>query len=134
MSEISEILAEDPHRDFPGRSLLISLCRIGHVAGLAGVSAWVLGGSVLQDAGLIVHGAAFAFLLVASGLGILSLDAWSNPIYFRQVNGLSMLFKLGLVVAMILWSEMRLPLFWLILIYSVAVSHAPGRIRHRRLL
>ena len=129
---------EDDYRDFPGRALLISLFRIGHVAGLVGVAAWVLGGQDLAAAGaaampVFVHGAAFAFLLVGAGLGILAVDAWSNPSHFRQVNGLAVILKLVLVALMVVWGEARVFLFWTILVYSVAISHAPGRIRPRRL-
>jgi hypothetical protein len=126
MGSVNAARGEDAHRDFPGRIVLINLCRIGHVAGLAGVSAWVLAGPTI-DVRL------FAALLVASGLGIMALDTWSNPLYLRQISGLAMLGKLGLVVMMVLSEDLRVPLFWLILIYSVAISHAPGRIRHRRL-
>jgi hypothetical protein len=70
---------------------------------------------------------------VASGLGILGIDAWSNPNHFRQINGLAMVLKLILVGLMVAWPQARLPLFWVILVYSVAISHAAGRIRHKRL-
>jgi hypothetical protein len=126
-------IEEQAHRDFPGRVLLINLLRIAHVAGLAGVSGWVLVGDVGGNASLVVNGAAFAFLLVASGLGILGIDGWSNPNHFRQVNGLAMLLKLVMVGFMVASPGARLPLFWAILVYSVAISHAPGRIRHKRL-
>ena len=129
---------DDDYRDFPGRALLISLFRIGHVAGLVGVAAWVLGSQDLAATGaaampVYVHGSAFAFLMVGSGLGMLAVDGWANPAHFRQVNGLAVVLKLFLVALMVLWSEARLFLFWSILVYSVAISHAPGRIRHRRL-
>ena len=123
---MSAARGDDAHRDFPGRIVLINLCRIGHVAGLAGVSAWVLAGAAM-DVRL------FATLLVTSGLGIMALDTWSNPLYLRQVSGLAMLCKMGLVIVMLLSDELRLSMFWIILIYSVAISHAPGRIRHHRL-
>lgn len=120
--------ADDGHRDFRGRRLLINFFRTGHVAGLAGVSAWLLGGPQIA-----VNGVAFGFLLVLSGLGILVIDRWSNPAHFRQVNGLAMLLKLVLVAVMVSWEAARIPLFWVILVYSVAISHASGRVRHRRL-
>ena len=72
-------------------------------------------------------------LMVISGLGIIALDAWANPFYFRQAKGLGTLLKLALVVLMVIWEPGRLALFWFILAFSVALSHAPGRIRHRQL-
>jgi hypothetical protein len=117
---------EDGHRDFPGRGLLINVLRIIHVAGLAGISAVVLAGA----AGAEGWGA----LMLGSGLGIVALDAWANPSYFRQAKGLGTLLKIALVVVLAMWEAGRQPLFWLVLVFSVALSHAPGRVRHRRLL
>ena len=126
--------AGDAYRDFRGRRLLLDLCRIGHVAGLAGVSAWVLSGADTGFQGGVVNGGAFGILLLVSGLGILFLDAWSNPAHFRQVNGLAMLLKLALVALMVGWDAARIPLFWGVLVFSVAISHASARLRHRRVL
>lgn len=116
---------DDGHRDFPGRSLLINVLRVFHVAGLAGISAVVLAGAPGAEA--------WGGLMLASGLGIVALDAWANPMYFRQAKGVGTLLKLGLVVLLVVWSAARLPLFWFVLAFSVALSHAPGRLRHRRL-
>ncbi len=115
----------DGHRDFPGRGLLINVLRVFHIAGLAGISAVVLAGA---------GGAAqWGGLMLVSGLGIIALDAWANPLYFRQAKGLGTLLKIALVALMVLWEPGRLALFWFVLAFSVALSHAPGRLRHRRL-
>ncbi len=116
---------DDGHRDFPGRGLLINLLRIVHIAGLAGISAVVLagGGAAAQ----------WGAVMLVSGLGIVALDAWANPFYFRQAKGLGTLLKIALVVLLIFWEAGRLPLFWFVLAFSVALSHAPGRLRHRQL-
>lgn len=120
-----EAKEDDGHRDFPGRGLLINLLRVFHIAGLAGVSSVVLAGA---------GGAAqWGGLMLVSGLGIIALDAWANRLYFRQAKGLGTLLKIALVVLMLLWEPGRLTLFWFILAFSVALSHAPGRIRHRQL-
>ena len=116
---------DDGHRDFPGRGLLINILRVFHIAGLAGISAAMLGGAV--DA------AQWGGLMLVSGLGIIALDAWANPLYFRQAKGLGTLLKIALVVLLVVWDAGRLPLFWFVLAFSVALSHAPGRIRHRQL-
>ncbi|MCX7156877.1 MAG: hypothetical protein NTW45_10615 [Rhodocyclales bacterium] len=116
---------DDGHRDFPGRGLLINVLRVFHIAGLAGISAVVLAG---------MSGAAnWGALMLISGLGIVALDAWANPLYFRQAKGLGTLLKLALVVLLVVWEPGRLPLFWFVLVFSVALSHAPGRLRHRQL-
>jgi hypothetical protein len=116
---------EAGRRDFPGRSLLINLLRIFHVAGLAGLSAAILaGGGALTQ---------WAMLMLVSGVGIIGLDAWANPLYFRQVKGVGTLFKIALVGILMSWEPGQPPLFWFLLAFSVALSHAPGRIRHRQL-
>jgi len=116
---------DNAHRDFPGRGLLINLLRVVHIAGLAGISTVVLAGA---------DGAArWGALMAASGLGIVALDAWANPAYFRQAKGLGTLLKIALVMLLVAWEEGRQPLFWFVLAFSVALSHAPGRVRHRRL-
>jgi hypothetical protein len=33
---------------------------------------------------------------------------------------------------MILWQDVQMALFWLLIVYSAFLSHAPGRIRHWR--
>jgi hypothetical protein len=77
--------------------------------------------------------AQWATLMLVSGLGIIALDAWANPLYFRQAKGVGTLLKLALVGLMMAWEPGRQPLFWFLLAFSVALSHAPGRIRHRQL-
>ena len=116
---------DDGHRDFAGRGLLINVLRVFHIAGLSGVSAAVLAGGGNAES--------WGGLMLVSGLGIVALDAWANPFYFRQAKGLGTLLKIALVALMVAWEPGRLPLFWFILAFSVALSHAPGRIRHRQL-
>ncbi|MDK9715859.1 MAG: hypothetical protein OEL86_17415 [Sulfuritalea sp.] len=116
---------DDGHRDFPGRGLLINVLRVFHIAGLAGVSAVILAGM----GGAERWGA----LMLVSGLGIVALDAWANPFYFRQAKGLGTLLKIALVMLLVVWEAGRLPLFWFVLAFSVALSHAPGRLRHKQL-
>ena len=116
---------DDGHRDFPGRGLLINVLRVFHIAGLAGISAVVLAGM-----GGAPH---WGGLMLVSGLGIVALDAWANPFYFRQAKGLGTLLKIVLVLLLVVWEAGRLPLFWFVLAFSVALSHAPGWLRHRQL-
>jgi hypothetical protein len=116
---------DDGHRDFRGRGLLINILRVFHIAGLAGMSSVVLAGAS--------GAASWGGLMLVSGLGIVALDAWANPFYFRQAKGLGTLLKLALVMLLATWEAGRLPLFWFVLAFSVALSHAPSRIRHRKL-
>lgn len=116
---------DDGYRDFPGRGLLINVLRVFHIAGLAGVSAVVLAAAGSAER--------WGALMLVSGLGIVALDAWANPFYFRQAKGLGTLLKIALVLLLVSWEAGRLPLFWFVLAFSVALSHAPGRLRHRQL-
>ena len=105
--------------------MLINFLRVFHIVGLAGVSAVVLAGAG--------SAAQWGGLMLVSGLGIIALDAWANPLYFRQAKGLGTLLKLVLVILLVAWEAGRLPLFWFVLAFSVALSHAPARLRHRQL-
>ena len=116
---------DDGYRDFRGRGLLINVLRIVHISGLAGISAVILAGAGSP--------AQWGGLMVTSGLGIVALDAWANPFYFRQAKGLGTLLKIALVMLLVTWEPVRLPLFWFVLAFSVALSHAPGSLRHRKL-
>ena len=114
-------------RDFSGRRLVISLLRSLHIAGLVGVGAALLG---TVD---VATSSTFAFMLIASGSGIMALDHWSDPAYLRQANGLAMLVKV-LMLGMLFYAfGMSQALFWSVLVLSVLITHAPARIRHRKL-
>ncbi len=114
-------------RDFAGRRLVISLLRALHIASLVGVGAALLG----NGAGVTSSG--FAFLLIASGSAIMVLDRWSDPAYLRQANGLAMLVKVLALYVVVFAYGMSQALFWSVLILSVLITHAPARIRHRKL-
>jgi hypothetical protein len=113
-----------PRRDFRGRRLIVNLMRALHLVALAGFAAAVLAAGP--------HGWRWAILLLASGAVMMTLDAWSDPGYLRQVQGVAMLVKLALVATMIMWRDGQQALFWLLVFGSALLSHAPGRVRHHR--
>ena len=115
---------EEEHRDFSGRRLLLSALRVAHIVALAGLSAALLG-----QGG---HADRWGMAMAMSGLSIVILDRWSDRLYFHQVKGLVALSKMALVIVLILVEPLRVPLFWLLIVYSVTMAHAPGSIRHRR--
>lgn len=122
---VPALSATEQRCGFPGRRLAVNALRVAHVAGLA-----LLAASLLGAAG----GMRFAAgTLLISGLGIIALDVWANPAWLRQVAGIATLFKLGLVALLFSGDVARVPLFWIVLVFSVALSHAPGSVRHRRL-
>jgi len=71
--------------------------------------------------------------MVASGVAMAALDAWSNPVWLRELAGLSLLLKFALLGWFVAADEgaQRL-LFWAILVFSVIFAHAPASFRHRR--
>jgi len=117
---------ETERRTFPGRRVVLSVLRVLHMIGLAGLAAALLGNAGQMHV--------WGGLMAISGLCILAIDRWSDPTYFAQVKGLVALSKIALVLVLVLWEPLRLPLFWFLIAYSVALSHAPGSIRHRRIL
>lgn len=107
--------------------MLINLLRAAHLVGVVGIGHVLLSGRQLAGA------QGYAYLLVGAGLGIMALDRWSNPDYFRQVNGLAVAAKLVLALALAYAMLFDVAVFWGLLIVSVLLAHAPGRLRHRKL-
>ena len=112
------------YRDFPGRRWLGVLLRAAHLAGVVGVGAGLL-------AGVQAHG--FLILMVASGVAMAALDAWSNALWLKEFAGLSLVVKFVLIGVFVVDEASRPALFWLILVFSVVFAHAPASFRHRRL-
>ena len=111
-------------RDFPGKRWLNLGLRTVHIAGIVLLGAALLGGTDTS------HGALITFI---SGLGMFASDTWANPLQLREVAGFGVLVKLGLVAWMALQPAVAIPVFWLILVISTLLSHAPGALRHRQL-
>lgn len=111
-------------RDFPGKRWFNLALRTVHLGGL------VLLGASLLGAGHTGPGAAIALV---SGLLMFAIDTWANPAHLREVAGFGILVKLLLVGLMAWQPGWALPLFWLVLVISTLLSHAPGAFRHRQL-
>lgn len=114
----------DSIRDFPGKRWLNLALRTLHLAGL------VLLGAGLLGSGKIGLGAAIIFV---SGFGMFAIDTWANPGHLREVAGFGVVVKLLLVGLMAWQTAWALPIFWLVLVISTWLSHAPGAFRHRQL-
>ena len=116
-----------PRRDFVGRGLLINVLRALHLIGVVGTGAAVLDASGNSMASWYVG------LLFASGILIAALDRWADPAYFNQLNGQLVLLKL-VVLCVVGWlAGISAMLFWLVLVGSAMMTHAPSRLRHRKL-
>jgi hypothetical protein len=97
-----------------------------HLAGvvLAGVA--ILGNGTLPVAGVV--------LMLLTGFALYGIELWHHPDLWREVAGVFIAAKLIVLLAMLLVPDLAGPLFWLLLISSSVVSHAPRVFRHRRIL
>ena len=111
-------------RNLPGRRWLNVVLRTVHLVGI------VLLGAGLLGAGNVVAGACLTF---ASGLAMLALDTWVNAAHLRQVAGCGVLIKLVLLGLASAQPTLVLPVFWLLIVLSALLAHAPSHLRHRRL-
>jgi len=80
------------------------------------------------------HLAAGIVLMLLTGLGLYAIDLWYHPKFWREVAGVFFLLKLMVLSAMLLVPDLAGLLFWLVLIASSVVSHAPRVFRHWRIL
>jgi hypothetical protein len=113
-------------RDFPGRRWLTIGLRSLHLAGVV-----LAGAALFGDGGYAVAGAA---LMLITGLALFGIELWHNPDHRRQLAGVFIPVKLLLVLGMLLVPNLAGLLFWLLLVSSTVVSHAPRLFRHRRVL
>lgn len=114
-----------PRRHFPGGRWLSVALRAAHLLCVVGLGAAVHGAPL--DAG------ALGLLVFASGGVLFGLDLYTYPQHLKEIAGQSVLFKLVLVAGIVAIETARLPLFWLVVLWSAIFSHAPGSLRHRRL-
>ena len=114
----------DTIRDFPGKRWFNLALRTVHLGSL------VLLGAALLDNGDSRFGAS---LVLASGLTMFVIDTWANPAHLREIAGFGIILKLLLIGLMAGQPGWALPIFWLLLIFSTVLSHAPGNFRHHRL-
>lgn len=111
-------------RDFPGKRWLNVCLRTVHLIAI------VLFGAALLGAGSIVWSA--SIVIVSGGL-MFAIDTWAHPGHLREVAGFGVVVKLLLVGFAVGQPQLAQPLFWVLLVLSTLLSHAPGSIRHRRL-
>ena len=111
-------------RDFPGRRWLCIALRSAHLVGV------VLAGAAIFGRGSY-PGLAWILLLL-TGLSLYAIDLWSKPQQAWTLAGLFIPLKLLLVLAMALIPSASAALFWLLLLASSVISHAPAAFRHRR--
>jgi hypothetical protein len=112
-------------RDFRGRRWLSVFLRSAHLVAVIAFAAVLLTTTPLPE----YSGSA----VLITGILIWLLDIWHKPGHLVEGAGLSMLLKLILIVGMIYSPGLRVPLFWIIVIWSGVFSHAPASFRNARL-
>jgi hypothetical protein len=69
-------------------------------------------------------------LTLVSGISLLLLDALSNLLWFVQVRGVVIMFKLCLIVLMFSVPSLAKPALFVALILSAIIAHAPSDLRY----
>jgi len=75
----------------------------------------------------------YLVLTLTTGVGMTLIDAWSNRQWLAQLSGQTVLLKLLLLSLIPLWPAAGEALFILVILISAVVSHAPARMRHKRI-
>jgi ABC-type dipeptide/oligopeptide/nickel transport system permease subunit len=107
--------------------LIVGL-RAAHLVGLVGLGASLLAGVPLAAE------MPFVLTTLVSGLIMVVIDVWTIPGHLREVAGGAILVKLGLLLWMVFDPSRQVALFWIVLVFSAIIAHAPARLRHRRML
>jgi len=113
-------------KDFVGRRWLSIILRSLHLAGVVLVGVGVLSNGTQSAAGFV--------LMLLTGFALYVLELWRHPRCWREIAGLLTPVKLITLLVMMLVPELTVPLFWLLLIASSVVSHAPYEFRHIKVL
>jgi hypothetical protein len=111
-------------RDFRGRRWLSIALRTLHLSGvvLAGVG-------VVDGSGRFIAG---VWLMLVAGAALWATDWWHRPGLWREVAGVFIALKAIAVLVMVLAPGIAVALFWVLLVSSSIVSHAPRAFRHLR--
>ena len=110
---------------FAGRRWLSITLRSLHLVGVVLTAMAIFGNSPHQQAAFIST--------FVTGLGLFGIELWRSREHWKELAGAFVLLKLLLVLAMILMPSHAGSLFWILLISSSVISHAPKSFRHRRL-
>jgi Zn-dependent protease with chaperone function len=113
-------------RDFAGRRWLGIVLRSLHLVGVVLTGGGFLGAQTFVAAG--------AVLMLLTGFAMYGIDLWLRPGLWREVAGAFVVVKLGVLLAMLLVPNIAELLFWVVLVASSVVSHAPRVFRHRRII
>jgi len=123
----------EKRRFFLGHRWLTVVLRGLHLVAIVWLGA-TLHSAPQQTLGIPLSADGISLFVLISGLMIFALDLAVYPQHLREIAGLSVLLKLVLVGVLLASEELRLPIFWLIMLWSALFSHAPGSFRHHVLI
>ena len=115
-------------RFFRGQRWLNIALRSLHIIGVVGMGTGFLTRHPPDDSFRL-----YLVLTLSTGLGMTLLDAWSNRQWLTQLSGQTVVLKVLLLGLIPLWPTAGEALFILVILISAVVSHAPARIRHKRI-
>ncbi len=113
-------------RDFRGRRWVNITLRSLHLTGVVQVGVAIFSNGTLSVAGMA--------LMLSTGLGLYGLELWHHFEFWRELAGVFSPVKLILLLVMLLVPDYSAPLFWVLLLASSVVSHAPWEFRHKRII
>jgi hypothetical protein len=119
---------DDRPHDFHGRRWLNVVLRCVHLVVVIWLGACMMGAPFAASA-RVAH--AWVFF---SGVAMFAVDLWHHPGHLRERAGAAMVIKLALVAAMAILPDHALTLFWVVVVGSALISHAPASFRHARVI
>jgi hypothetical protein len=119
--------AEHPSRDLPGRRWLTVVLRTAHLIAVIWLGACLMAEPMAASLRL-AHTA-----VTCSGVAMFAVDLWCHPGHLRERAGAAMIVKLALIAAMAAAPSLALALFWIVVVWSAVISHAPASFRHARI-
>ncbi|HET7528473.1 MAG TPA: hypothetical protein VFK10_21215 [Burkholderiaceae bacterium] len=117
-------MAEPSNKPAAWRRWLGIVLRASHIAAVTALGAALLGAPLARLPA--------AALVLASGAALLVIEAVDARMRFHELAGFVALSKFAAVAWMVLDGERALQAFWVVLVVSALVSHAPRRVRHWR--
>lgn len=114
------------NRHFSTPRWISVILRTLHLAGVVLVGADLLRGDSLAPYGV--------GLTLLTGVALIAVELWRHPSLWKEVAGLFMPVKLAMLLAMLFVPNGAAVLFWLVLVSSSVISHAPLEFRRRKMI
>lgn len=114
------------HKDFTAPRWISVILRTLHLAGVVLVGADLLRGDALAPFG--------AGLTLLTGVLLYAVELWRHPTLWKEIAGLFMPVKLAMLLAMLFLPNGAAVWFWIVLVSSSVVSHAPLTFRRRKMI